>query len=103
LYLNASHQISTAVSSGQTLKMAIQQTQLFSPLVAQMISVGEESGTLESMLLKISDIYEDEVNNSVDSLTTLLEPFIMLLLGVLVGCLVIAMYLPIFQLGSVIR
>ena len=71
-------------------------------MVIQMIAIGEESGTLEQMLSKVADFYEEEVDNAVDSLSSLLEPIIMSILGVLVGGLVVAMYLPIFKLGSVV-
>ena len=71
-------------------------------MVIQMVAIGEESGTLESMLSKVANFYEEAVENSVDSLSSLLEPIIMTILGVLVGGLVIAMYLPIFKLGTVI-
>ena len=77
-------------------------TGVFPNMVVEMIGIGEESGTLETMLEKIATIYEEEVDTLVDGLSTLLEPLIMLLLGGIVGGLVIAMYLPIFQLGSVI-
>ena len=68
-----------------------------------MVGIGEESGTLENMLTKVAAIYEEEVDNAVDSLSSLLEPFIMVILGTLVGGLVVAMYLPIFKLGSVVH
>ena len=77
-------------------------TKIFPDMVIQMVAIGEETGTLEKMLSKIADFYEEEVNNAVDSLSSLLEPIIMSLLGILIGGLVIAMYLPIFKLGSVI-
>jgi len=68
----------------------------------QMVAIGEESGSLDAMLAKVADFYEEEVDNAVDSLSSLLEPLIMVILGVLIGGLVIAMYLPIFMLGQVI-
>ena len=71
-------------------------------MVVQMIAVGEESGSLDEMSSKVADFYEEDVDNAVDSLSSLLEPMIMALLGVLVGGLVIAMYLPIFKMGAVI-
>ena len=71
-------------------------------MVVQMVSIGEESGALDSMLSKVANIYEQEVDDAVDGLSSLLEPMIMVVLGVLIGGLIIAMYLPIFQLGSVV-
>lgn len=76
--------------------------ELFPNMVIQMISIGEESGSLDGMLAKVADFYEDDVDNLVNGLGSLLEPLIMSILGVLVGGLVIAMYLPIFQMGSVV-
>ncbi len=75
-------------------------TNLFPSMVIQMVGIGEESGSLEEMLDKVATYYENEVDNAVDGLTSLMEPMIMAILGVLVGGLVIAMYLPIFQMGS---
>lgn len=75
---------------------------MFPSLVIQMVGIGEESGSLEEMLDKVAVYYENEVDNAVDGLTSLMEPLIMAVLGVLVGGLVIAMYLPIFQMGSVV-
>ncbi len=77
-------------------------TGLFPNMSMQMIAIGEESGSLDAMLGKVADFYEAEVDNAVDALTSLLEPIIMAVLGVLVGGLIIAMYLPIFKLGSVV-
>ena len=71
-------------------------------MVIQMVAIGEESGALDEMLDKVANLYEEEVDNTVDSLTSLMEPIIMAVLGVLVGGLIVAMYLPIFQLGSVV-
>ncbi|UZR28991.1 type II secretion system F family protein [Methylococcus mesophilus] len=90
------------VSIGQQLQMSMRQANLFPNMVMQMVAIGEESGSLDSMLSKVADFYEEEVDNAVDSLSSLLEPLIMVVLGVLVGGLVIAMYLPIFKLGSVV-
>ena len=84
------------------MHLAMDNTKLFPSMVIQMVAIGEESGTLEKMLGKVADFYEEAVDNSVDSLSSLLEPIIMSILGVLVGGLVIAMYLPIFKLGSVV-
>ena len=75
---------------------------IFANMVTQMVSIGEESGALDTMLGKVADFYEEEVNEAVNSLASLMEPLIMAILGVLIGGLVIAMYLPIFKLGSVV-
>jgi len=90
------------VSTGQRLQRAMYNTELFPNMVIQMIAVGEESGSLDEMSAKVADFYEDDVDNAVDSLSSLLEPMIMAILGVLVGGLVVAMYLPIFKMGAVI-
>jgi len=78
------------------------QTGLFPNMVEQMVAIGEESGALDSMLSKVADFYEQEVDDAVDALTSLLEPLIMSILGVLIGGLVVAMYLPIFKMGAAI-
>jgi len=90
------------VSTGQQLQLTMQQTGLFPNMVVQMVAIGEESGSLDSMLAKVADFYEEEVDNAVDNLSSLLEPLIMGILGILVGGLIIAMYLPIFKMGSVV-
>ena len=90
------------VSTGQRLQRAMANTGIFPNMVIQMIAVGEESGSLDQMSAKVADFYEADVDNAVDSMSSLLEPLIMAILGVLVGGLVIAMYLPIFKLGSVV-
>ena len=90
------------VATGQRLQRAMENTELFPNMVNQMIAVGEESGSLDTMSAKVADFYEEEVDNAVDSMSSLLEPLIMAILGVLVGGLVIAMYLPIFQMGQVV-
>jgi type IV pilus assembly protein PilC len=90
------------VATGQRLQRAMEQTGLFPNMVNQMIAVGEESGSLDEMSGKVANFYEAEVDNAVDAMSSLLEPLIMVVLGVLVGSLVIAMYLPIFKLGSVV-
>src|ERR1700724_1561587 len=90
------------VSTGQRLQRAMENTSLFPNMVNQMIAVGEESGSLDAMSGKVASFYEAEVDNAVDAMSSLLEPLIMVVLGVLVGGLVIAMYLPIFKLGSVV-
>ena len=90
------------VATGQRLQRAMENTELFPNMVNQMIAVGEESGSLDTMSGKVADFYEEEVDNAVDSMSSLLEPLIMAILGVLVGGLVIAMYLPIFKMGQVV-
>ena len=90
------------VSTGQRLQRAMEMTDLFPNMVVQMIAVGEESGSLDDMAGKVADFYEAEVDDAVDNLSSLLEPMIMAILGVLVGGLVVAMYLPIFKMGSVV-
>jgi len=95
-------QMRDEVSTGQRLQQAMENTDLFPNMVIQMIAVGEESGSLDDMSSKVADFYEEDVDNAVDNLSSLLEPMIMAILGVLVGGLVVAMYLPIFKMGSVI-
>ncbi|HPQ26785.1 MAG TPA: type II secretion system F family protein, partial [Gammaproteobacteria bacterium] len=90
------------VATGQSLQLAMRQQGLFPHMVIQMVTIGEESGALDDMLAKVADFYEEEVDNAVDALSSLLEPLIMVVLGTVVGGLVIALYLPIFQLGSVV-
>ena len=84
------------------MQLAIRQTDLFPNMVVQMVSIGEESGALDAMLFKVAEFYEQEVNNAVDAMASLLEPFIMVIIGVIVGGMVIGMYLPIFKLGAVV-
>lgn len=100
LYGDAATTICNEVVSGHQLSSSMQGTGLFPNLAIQMISVGEASGSLSEMLNKVADYYEEEVNNTVDNLSSLLEPLIMMVLGVLIGGFVVAMYLPIFKLGS---
>ncbi|ANG61965.1 type II secretion system protein F [Marinobacterium aestuarii] len=102
VYRNAIIQIRNGVSTGQSLKNAIEMTGIFPNMTIQMIGIGEEAGSLEMMLDKVAEFYEREVDDAVDSLSSLMEPMIMVVLGTLVGGLVIAMYLPIFQLGNVV-
>jgi type IV pilus assembly protein PilC len=90
------------VATGQRLQRAMDNTNLFPNMVVQMIAIGEESGSLDAMSAKVADFYEADVDNAVDAMSSLLEPLIMAILGVLVGGLVVAMYLPIFKMGSVI-
>jgi type IV pilus assembly protein PilC len=102
VYAKAIRQIRDDVTTGTTLYDSIKSTGLFPNMLLQMVSIGEESGALDDMLDKVATHYEEAVDNSVDSLASLMEPLIMSVLGVLVGGLMIAMYLPIFMLGSVI-
>ena len=95
-------QMRDEVATGQRLQQAMENTDLFPNMVIQMIAVGEESGSLDEMSSKVADFYEEDVDNAVDNLSALLEPMIMAILGILVGGLVVAMYLPIFKMGSVI-
>jgi type IV pilus assembly protein PilC len=102
VYENAVMKMRDEVATGQRLQRAMEATGLFPNMVNQMIAVGEESGSLDEMSGKVATFYEAEVDNAVDAMSSLLEPLIMMVLGVLVGGLVIAMYLPIFKLGSVV-
>ena len=102
VFRNAVFQVRQDVSTGMQLNASMRSTGTFPSMAVQMTAIGEESGALDEMLGKVAGYYEEEVDNAVSSLTTLMEPMIMAVLGVLVGGLVIAMYLPIFQLGSVV-
>ena len=102
VYSDAVLMIKDSVATGQQLTFAMNQTGLFPNMVEQMVAIGEESGALDSMLSKVADFYEQEVDDAVDALTSLLEPLIMSVLGVLIGGLVVAMYLPIFKMGAAI-
>lgn len=102
IYREAVIQIKEEVAVGSQLHQAMEHVHLFPPLMLQLVTIGEESGALDTMLAKVADIFEEEVDLAVDSLSSLLEPLIMAVLGVLIGGLVVAMYLPIFQMGSVI-
>ena len=102
VYEQAVRKMRDEVATGQRLQRAMENTDLFPNMVNQMIAVGEESGSLDEMASKVADFYEQEVDNAVDSMSSLLEPFIMAILGILVGGLVIAMYLPIFRMGQVV-
>jgi type IV pilus assembly protein PilC len=102
VYEEATLRMKDEVATGQRLQRAMENTGLFPNMVVQMIAVGEESGSLDTMSSKVAEFYEAEVDNAVDSMSALMEPMIMAVLGVLVGGMVIAMYLPIFKLGSVI-
>jgi type IV pilus assembly protein PilC len=102
VYEQAVLRMKDEVATGQRLQRAMETTGLFPNMVVQMIAVGEESGSLDTMSSKVAEFYETEVDNAVDSMSSLLEPLIMAILGVLVGGMVIAMYLPIFKLGQVV-
>jgi type IV pilus assembly protein PilC len=102
VYQDATRRIQTEVSTGTSLTIAMQNANVFPNMVTQMVAIGEESGALDQMLGKVADFYEDEVDEAVKSLSSLMEPLIMVILGVLIGGLVVAMYLPIFKLGSVV-
>jgi type IV pilus assembly protein PilC len=102
VYSDAVLRMREDVATGQSLQLTMKQQGLFPHMVIQMVAIGEESGSIDSMLSKVADFYEEEVDNAVDALSSLLEPFIMVIIGVLVGGLVIAMYLPIFHLGSAV-
>ncbi|MGB7192072.1 MAG: type II secretion system F family protein [Collimonas pratensis] len=102
VYLDATKKIQSEVSTGTSLTTAMENANVFPNMVTQMVSIGEESGSLDQMLGKVADFYEAEVDDAVASLSSLMEPLIMVILGVLIGGLVIAMYLPIFKLGSVV-
>lgn len=102
VYEKAVLRIRDDVSVGYSVNMAMKQTNLFPSMVVQMTSIGEEAGALDSMLFKVAEFFEQEVNNAVDALSSLLEPLIMVVLGVLVGGMVVAMYLPIFKLAAAV-
>ncbi|WP_406609555.1 type II secretion system F family protein [Agarivorans sp. JK6] len=102
VYRNAVDAIRIEVTGGMQMNVAMRTVDLFPDMVTQMVMIGEESGSLDSMLDKVANIYEQQVDDAVDGLTSLIEPLIMAVLGVLVGGMVIAMYLPIFKLGSVV-
>jgi type IV pilus assembly protein PilC len=102
VYKIGTKQIQSEVSTGTSLTSAMQNSELFPNMVNQMVAIGEESGALDAMLGKVADFFEAEVDDAVDALSSLMEPMIMVVLGVLIGGMVIAMYLPIFKLGSVV-
>jgi type IV pilus assembly protein PilC len=102
VYLEATKRIQNDVSTGSSLTVSMQNAKVFPNMVLQMASIGEESGSLDGMLGKSADIYEREVDEAVESLSSLMEPLIMVVLGVVIGGLVVAMYLPIFKMGQVV-
>jgi type IV pilus assembly protein PilC len=91
-----------SISQGRTVADPLRESKIFPPMVCQMVAVGENTGGLDAMLKKVADLYEEEVDDAVANLTALMEPMIMIILGVILGGLVISMYLPIFQLGSLV-
>ncbi|WP_017443658.1 type II secretion system F family protein [Gayadomonas joobiniege] len=102
VYRNAILQIRDEVSSGIPMNMSMRNTKIFPDMVVQMVQIGEESGSVDDMLNKVANVYEQEVDDAVDGLSALIEPMIMAVLGVVIGGLIIAMYLPIFQLGKIV-
>ncbi|WP_417473064.1 type II secretion system F family protein [Luteimonas mephitis] len=102
VYERAVHEIRDDVAVGYQLNMAMKQVNLFPHMVTQMTAIGEEAGALDTMLFKVAEFYEEEVNNAVDALSSLLEPMIMIFIGGVVGCMVVGMYLPIFKLAAAI-
>ncbi len=102
VYFDATKSIQREVSTGNSLTTAMQNTEVFPSMVIQMVSIGEEAGSLDAMLSKVADFYEAEVDDAVEALASLMEPVIMVVLGTLIGGMVIAMYLPIFKMGQVI-
>ena len=102
VYYNATKRIQSEVSTGSSLTVSMQNSGVFPSMVTQMCAIGEESGSLDGMLGKVADFFEREVDDAVDALASLMEPMIMAVLGVVIGGLVIAMYLPIFKMGQVV-
>ncbi|MCU7842714.1 MAG: type II secretion system F family protein [Candidatus Thiodiazotropha sp. (ex Monitilora ramsayi)] len=102
IYSDAVLRMREDVATGQSLQLSMKQRNLFPNMVIQMVSIGEESGSLDDMLTKVADFYEEQVDNAVDAMSSLLEPLIMVILGTLIGGLVVAMYLPIFSMGKAV-
>jgi type IV pilus assembly protein PilC len=102
VYYDATKRIQSEISTGTSLTVAMQNANVFPNMVLQMTAIGEESGALDSMLSKVADFYEGEVDDAVDAMSSLMEPVIMVVLGVLIGGLVIAMYMPIFKMGAAV-
>lgn len=102
VYYEATKRIQSEVSTGTSVTVAMQNVDVFPNMVLQMVAIGEESGSLDSMLSKVADFYEQEVDDAVEALSSLMEPMIMVVLGTLIGGLVVAMYLPIFKMGEVV-
>lgn len=102
VFFNAVMQMQIDISSGQRLQFSMEQTKIFPNMMMQMVAIGEESGRVDSMLEKVADFYDEEVDNLVDNMSALMEPFIMVVLGILIGGLIVAMYLPIFAMGEAV-
>ncbi|HZW87376.1 MAG TPA: type II secretion system F family protein [Gallionella sp.] len=102
VYFDATKAIQREVTTGNSLTVAMQNTEVFPSMVLQMVAIGEEAGSLDAMLSKVADFYEGEVDDAVAALSSLMEPIIMVVLGTLIGGMVVAMYLPIFKMGSVV-
>ena len=102
IYAEAVMRMREDVATGQRLQFAMSQAKLFPHMVQQMVAIGEESGSMDAMLAKVADFYEEEVDNLVDNLSSLMEPIIMVVLGILIGGLIVAMYLPIFKMGAAV-
>ena len=102
VFRDAILEVRAEVTSGMHMNLAMRNASIFPDMVIQMVAIGEESGAVDDMLSKVANVYEAEVDNAVDSLTALLEPMIMAVLGVVIGGLIIAMYLPIFQIGMIV-
>ena len=102
VYSDAVLRMQEDVATGQSLQLSMKQRNLFPNMVIQMVAIGEESGALDDMLTKVADFYEEQVDNAVDAMSSLMEPLIMVVLGTLVGGLVVAMYLPIFKMGAAV-
>ncbi|HSH53613.1 MAG TPA: type II secretion system F family protein [Methylophilaceae bacterium] len=102
VYYDATKKIQSEISTGTSLTVAMQNSNVFPNMVLQMVAIGEESGALDSMLSKVADFFEAEVDDAVEALSSLMEPIIMVVLGTLIGGLVVAMYLPIFKMGEAV-
>jgi type IV pilus assembly protein PilC len=102
VYYDATKKVQGEISTGTSLTVAMQNTEVFPNMVLQMVAIGEESGALDSMLGKVADFYEGEVDDAVEAMSSLMEPIIMVVLGTLIGGMVVAMYLPIFKMGQVV-
>jgi type IV pilus assembly protein PilC len=102
VYHQATREIQRKVSTGTSLTASMQESNVFPNMVVQMVSIGEESGALDAMLSKVADFFEAEVDDAVEALSSLMEPMIMVVLGVVIGGMVIAMYLPIFKIGQAV-
>ena len=102
VYGTAIRKMRDEISTGQQLQVSMRDSGLFPNMVVQMVAIGEEAGSIDAMLSKVADFYEEEVDDAVDAMSSLMEPLIMAVLGVLIGGMVIAMYLPIFKMGQVV-